>query len=345
MDGANETFSIIARRQQAQKKFRATVIAIITMTFVASVLAIAFPDPIAPERWDSSRGIKVPDVALIRITASAFIILCLGGVTYIYTSGRTSRLYTPSDTAGMQVLDVQTLAEMVDAVRSAAEEIRASHHITNEDRAAIREQLEEIVRISMPTEVLACIDKKYGGAIKNEAVSESIKKTMGETIERLKLFQKDLSEKANASQAWALTTAALGVIVLVYFISYNQNSQSDDAITRTFHYTTRVGLIALIEYIAFFYFRQFRSALHDCKYIANEITNIEMRLSAITSSLKLGSTATSKILLDIAKIERNFALKKGETSIFHSATESDMMSGGAIADIFGKIAAAGSKGK
>jgi hypothetical protein len=78
--------------------------------------------------------------------------------------------------------------------------------------------------------------------------------------------------------------------------------------------------------VAFFFLNQYRSTLADTKYISNEITNIDLKLLSlivVTKSDAPQTSAISKILQELAKTERNFALKKGETSIFREGLSVD----------------------
>ncbi len=290
------------------------------------------------------------NVSAIRIGAGFAGVVAAAMITFLFASGFSFSRFRASsqsqDVATVEGLDARTLATMVDSVRDAAETIRSSRNITDEDRVVISNQLQELVRSSIPAEVLSGIDKKYGGAIRNEVVSSSVSQQLNETRMRLSKFQDDVSRKATAALVWGLGAAATGAGLLALFILNGNTMQGASTVAEVFYYTMRISLVGLIEVVAFFFLRQYRATLLDAKYVNNEITNIEMRLLAMSAALKLGNaTACSKILPEIAKTERNFSLKKGETSIFHSASGSDMLPSNVVSDILGKVTAATRSGK
>ena len=77
----------------------------------------------------------------------------------------------------------------------------------------------------------------------------------------------------------------------------------------------RLSLVILIEIFAYFFLGLYKSSLTEIKYFQNEITNIEAKYLAMDQAIILGDKPTIKKLLDhISKTERNFILKKGEST-------------------------------
>lgn len=82
------------------------------------------------------------------------------------------------------------------------------------------------------------------------------------------------------------------------------------------YYLPRAGMVLLIEILAFFFLRLYRKTLDEIKYVHNELTNVEARILALahaaqTNNAKLVATCIE----NLAKTERNFVLKKGETTV------------------------------
>jgi len=106
-----------------------------------------------------------------------------------------------------------------------------------------------------------------------------------------------------------------------------------------FYYTSRFTLVAVIETVALFFLRLYRSSLSDEKYVSNEITNIELKMGALLTAIKSNNdSAIEEILLILSKTERNFILKKGEISIYHSSDGEDMLPASIVGHIMEKIA-------
>lgn len=80
-------------------------------------------------------------------------------------------------------------------------------------------------------------------------------------------------------------------------------------------FVPRLSLVILIEIFAYFFLGLYKSSLTEIKYFQNEITNIEAKYLAIEQAIILGDKPTIKKLLDhISMTERNFILKKGEST-------------------------------
>ncbi len=83
------------------------------------------------------------------------------------------------------------------------------------------------------------------------------------------------------------------------------------------HYAPRLGLVLLVEGLALFFLRLYKASADDVRYYNNELTNIEQKSAAyeIASSTN-DDTLLATVLEKTANVERNFILKKDETTIF-----------------------------
>ncbi len=84
------------------------------------------------------------------------------------------------------------------------------------------------------------------------------------------------------------------------------------------------SLVLFIELFAYFFLRLYREGLSEMKYYQNELTNIESKLIAVEIALIKEDNESLKLTLDIlSQTERNFILKKGETTagLEHSKSE------------------------
>ena len=149
---------------------------------------------------------------------------------------------------------------------------------------------------------------------------------------------------------WGIMTAIFGLVALGYFILQGsfigQSLSSADgqpvpklsSLELIFSVTGRFSFVILIETVAFFFLRQYRATILSGAYLTNEITNVRLRLLALTAAAHSGNNeAITSILKDIAKTERNFVLQKDQKSIFHSAAGSDMLPASVISDVLEKV--------
>lgn len=116
----------------------------------------------------------------------------------------------------------------------------------------------------------------------------------------------------------------------IFFLGYSLLGVQTQNITPTdylFHFIPRLSLSILIEIFSFFFLRLYKSNLDDIKYFNNERTNIEMKIVAIKTSLSYDDKETVKnLMLELAKTERNFVLKKGESTVEIEKNKSDINS-------------------
>ena len=82
------------------------------------------------------------------------------------------------------------------------------------------------------------------------------------------------------------------------------------------HYGPRLGLVLLVEALALFFLRLYKASADDVRYYNNELTNIEQKAAAYEIAASANDdTYLATVLEKSANVERNFILKKGETTI------------------------------
>ena len=82
------------------------------------------------------------------------------------------------------------------------------------------------------------------------------------------------------------------------------------------YFLPRTTFVVLIELFAFFFLNLYRVSLSEIKYFQNELTNIESRILAMDAALFLDdSKALGEIATALSRTERNFVLKKGESTV------------------------------
>jgi hypothetical protein len=124
-----------------------------------------------------------------------------------------------------------------------------------------------------------------------------------------------LSRRANVNLTIGslVTIVALMTLGLVVF----QNTQHFESwMDMLYHYIPRLSLIIFVEVFAYFFLKLYKANLNDMKYYQNELTTVEMKLASITTAIHFGKdTDISSISSELSRTERNFILKKGETTV------------------------------
>jgi hypothetical protein len=90
------------------------------------------------------------------------------------------------------------------------------------------------------------------------------------------------------------------------------------------HYVPRLSLIVFAELFAYFFLKLYKEGLADIKYYQNELSNIDLRLTALKAALTTRDNEILKIVIgELAKTERNFVLKSGESTVELEKYKSD----------------------
>ncbi|WP_180113765.1 hypothetical protein [Acinetobacter sp. YH12063] len=146
-------------------------------------------------------------------------------------------------------------------------------------------------------------------------VSETIKLKRN-TILRLKNYLLDINRKANLNLVYGLLFCISGIIFIFYsLISYETISQSQ-ATDTIMYFIPRISLTILIEIFSYFFLNLYKRSLDDIKYFQNEVTNIENKYLAILYAMESqDDQIKSKVIEILMNTERNFILKKEETTI------------------------------
>jgi hypothetical protein len=122
-----------------------------------------------------------------------------------------------------------------------------------------------------------------------------------------------LISNSNLNLILGTLTTLIGVIILG--VSIFQKNPFLTSLELLSHYIPRVSTVILIEIFAFFFLRLYKKNLDEIKYFQNELSNLSFKISSLKSSLILeDKESASKIIGEFSKVERNFILKKNETT-------------------------------
>ncbi|MNK17085.1 hypothetical protein D3C87_352680 [compost metagenome] len=137
---------------------------------------------------------------------------------------------------------------------------------------------------------------------------QSINDRIETEIERLRT-------SANINLAFGSITTVSAIVFIGYEVINNPVS-FNELFPLISHFLPRLGLVLLIEIFAFFFLKMYKATLQEMKYFQNEKTNIDLKLIALKRGLKLGDeTINNLVLTELIKTERNFILKKDESTV------------------------------
>ena len=136
------------------------------------------------------------------------------------------------------------------------------------------------------------------------------------TTNRLNREISDLGRRGNINLLIGILTTVVGISILGYVVYTSTGDGEDIGWKSGIHILLRVSIALFIQTFAYFFLRLYRTSLEDIKYYQNEITNIESELIARKAATNPNNDTLLKAMIEsLAKTERNFILKKGDSTL------------------------------
>jgi hypothetical protein len=187
--------------------------------------------------------------------------------------------------------------------------------LTEPDKEKLFDIITKSVSANINNEFLKSLDEKYSLKAVDEARYKELLQNFEQTRARVMREIDGLSRRANLNLVIGTITTIIAVGVLFTTVYDKVISMTDPAATLAY-FIPKVSTVIFIEIFSFFFLKLYRSNLGDVKYYQNEMTNIEFKILSLKSALITNDKDTSKqIILELSKIERNFILQKGETTV------------------------------
>ncbi|WP_426027221.1 hypothetical protein [Brevundimonas sp. TWP2-3-4b2] len=126
--------------------------------------------------------------------------------------------------------------------------------------------------------------------------------------------------KANTNLAVGAALAAMGAGFLVWLaVEASQkmgviSSETPNAMLYWGAMASKIDLAVTANTFAFFFLATYRRNLTEIKYFQNELTNIESKLIASSISKSNKSVDVKSVISSFLAVERNFILKRGEST-------------------------------
>lgn len=122
-----------------------------------------------------------------------------------------------------------------------------------------------------------------------------------------------LVNNSNLNLIIGIITTSIAVITLGFSIF--QNVHFDSNVDLVTYFIPRISTMIFVEIFSFFFLRLYKNNLNDIKYYQNEITNLGFKMASLKVAIKSeDSSALNEIIRNFSNTERNFILKKDETT-------------------------------
>lgn len=164
------------------------------------------------------------------------------------------------------------------------------------------------------------LKNSFDDSIKEPIDLVILKKSFLEIKNRLKNEIKDLINRNAVNLGAGVVITFIAIIILSISLDDFYRSIGDPSnksiLELVVAIVPRLSLVILIEIFAYFFLRLYKFGLNDIKYYQNELTNIESKLIAIeVAYITKNEESIKEALTVLVQTERNFILKKGESTI------------------------------
>jgi hypothetical protein len=298
------------------------------------ILVIGYLSPVRNGILDSQFGMVVLGGAL------GMIVFGLVMDVYLYLRSTAPVRYS-LQRARESAMEIEELREELHAVKAQAEQFAA-------DRGQVLLSAEDIAEVKARTVEGLGKDalEKVAASIRAEVVEKSSSDqatqiaslvSAGITASQRRLAEEveSLGRRANVNLTIGFAVSLVGMIALAVFI-WSATSELDgdvNIVQVVVRFLTKLSLVIFMQVFAYFFLRLYRYSLFEIKYFQNELTNIEQKYIALNVAMQSGNKdAVAKITAELSKAERNFILKKGETTVGLQREEIEARYEAAVAD-------------
>lgn len=228
---------------------------------------------------------------------------------------------TDDSSASAHPIGESMLSELLEAqinrIIDAAKEIpsSAASILTEEDRNNLGQRIVESLSINIPNDVVKAIEDKLSEQMRRLKTCERMEREYEKTRSRLRGEILNLAKRGNLNLLIGIFMSLIGIIFLGWSLASAPSASAAGRDLVAF-FVPRTSFVILIEIFAFFFLNLYRATLGEIKYFQNEITNVESKVLAVeTVLLSDNAGALTDIAKKWAQTERNFILKKGETTL------------------------------
>jgi hypothetical protein len=163
--------------------------------------------------------------------------------------------------------------------------------------------------------IITKVEEKFGAEIIKNLKFEQINSELLNLEKNISIYVQKLSRGSSINLVIGAFTTIAAVMILGIFIFEKQIDFSDTTEVLA-HYIPRISIAIFIEIFSFFFLKLYKSNLNDIKYFENERTNINSKRLALKFAYLTDNKDSINIILnELAKTERNFILKKDESTV------------------------------
>jgi len=304
------------------------------MTIVMGVLAAIAGIIILVIREDIAYGMRLERPITISITASILLLYGIGFLLYAYLQYNRRIEYQVTDFS----LGNQSIREELELIKLDLLKYRNNDSSSTIDKEEISGLIRRLINQNLDSEqFLKTIETKFGNQIIEEQKINRINRDFESINQRIGFEITRLSKSANINLVFGSLSTLFAIGFLGYEVLYNPVNFTE-LIPLLSHYIPRISIVIFVELFAFFFLKIYKTNLSDIKYFHNEKTNIDLKLIAIKSAISSKNETIIQLAIEeLANTERNFILKKGESTIEIEKEKMDIRNNRNIIDALKEI--------
>jgi hypothetical protein len=242
---------------------------------------------------------------------SKIVVSVLGGLLVTGAFIQTMLRYLKTDSSPSQL----PYAELTELRRRLMTVEQTAAGVKPEMQDALVANLKTDIEGYIKADLENIIAKTYAPAIEIFERAKYIHEGTTRIVERLRAEIRALMRRSNLNLVLGTVTTAAAASMLAY-VALTARLTTDDWRRLLPAYLFRLSVAAFIQIFAFFFLRLYRTGLSEIKYFQNEITNVESKCLALQFAILSGNeTSAKKVVEELAETERNFILKKSETTV------------------------------
>lgn len=158
------------------------------------------------------------------------------------------------------------------------------------------------------------ITESYIQKLETKLKLKNIEDLTQKSLDRLNNEVLSLGRRGTVNLFLGIALSIFGVLYLITTISNSVSYTEYEKLIS--YYVPRTLFVIFIEIFSFFFLNLYKKSLEEIKFFQNEITNLEAKYLALTIAEQSGNFKLISSALDqLLKTERNFVLKKDETTI------------------------------
>jgi hypothetical protein len=199
--------------------------------------------------------------------------------------------------------------------------------LSPEERASVLQRYSDRVKNEAAADFLSDLEKRAQRSFNERLRDRTIRAQFGKTVDRLTAEINALQRRGTTNLLFGIAITLVGIVMLVVYLFIG--SENGIGPWQFFvHYAPRLTLVVLIEVLAYFFLRLYKSNLDDIKYFQNELTNVEAKHAALQAAFFTDDKSLlADVVSSLSKTERNRVLEKGQTTVEleHAKLERDQL--------------------